>query len=67
MERAAGAGKRQKRWFSSLWRGQKDTERNNEKIEGWNKARKTDEQFAFVLVRWRRVAAERTRKWDVEK
>lgn len=33
----------------------KETERNNEKTEGWNKARKNDEQFAFVLARKRRV------------
>lgn len=33
----------------------KETERNNEKTEGWNKARKNDEQFAFVLGRKRRA------------
>lgn len=52
-----GSVKRQKRWFSLLWKGQKETERNNEKTEGWNKARKNDEQFAFVLARKTRVVA----------
>lgn len=44
-------------------KGQKETERDNGKTEGQNKARETDELFAFVLVRKERVVAECTWKW----
>lgn len=44
-------------------KGQRERERNNEKTDGWNKARKTDEQFAIVRLGERREVAECAWKW----
>lgn len=65
------SGRARSDWFS-MWsrkdrkdgshhyeKDKRETERNNEKIEASEiKTEKTDEQFAFVLVRKRRAAAE---------